>query len=95
MRRKNHVVSYLSKKKHQQEKKQGFSSVEKQLCYYHDCSIIVPHDSNANFGVKLDVKLFFFQLHPGLVVWQFDTGGGGEEMTESIVNLFSFKILKT
>ena len=41
---------------------------------YHYCIITIPHDSDANFRVKLGVKCISFQLNSCFVVWQINAG---------------------
>lgn len=43
------------------------------VSFYHDCIITIPHDSDAHFGLELNVNSIFFHLNPSIVVWNFDT----------------------
>lgn len=40
---------------------------------YHDCIVTVPHDSDADFRLELDVNSILFHCYTCIVVWYFDT----------------------
>lgn len=46
---------------------------EKQVSFYHDCVITIPHDDKTDFRLEFQVNHVSFHLYPCIVVWQFDT----------------------